>query len=128
MPYRFQPLYDLVLVRQATAAKFSPGGLEIPDSAMRAPNSGWVVERGEGILLPHGGLNELQVKVGDRVLFPQGAGYPVELELGDGFVYLILRENELLGTIHPIVVPAEPSAPAEGGEAPPEAKVPATVG
>jgi len=72
------------------------GGLYIPDTAKEKPQEGEVIAVGNGKVLENGTKTELDVKVGDRILFGKYAGSEVKLE---GEEYLILREDDVLGVI-----------------------------
>lgn len=89
-----QPLYDRVLVRRKKDEEKTAGGLYIPDAAKDKAQTGDVIAVGEGRISTTGELNPLRVKKGDVVFFGKYAG----TEAGED--YVILREDDILGTIN----------------------------
>jgi len=90
-----RPLYDRIVVKRLDdSSDKTAGGIYIPDSAKEKPQKGEVVAAGKGKRLEDGTLAELDVKVGDTVLFGKYSGSEVA-SLGDDF--LIMREDEVLG-------------------------------
>ena len=71
--------------------------LYIPDSAKEKPQEGEVVAVGKGKRLEDGTIAELDVKVGDRILFGKYSGSDFKL---DGKEYMIMREDEILGILN----------------------------
>src|SRR4029450_6993108 len=90
------PLPDRVIVRRIEEQEQMRGGLYIPDTAKEKPQEAEVIAVGNGKVLENGTKLELEVKVGDRVLFGKYSGSEVKL---DGEEYLILREDDILGVI-----------------------------
>ena len=68
----------------------------IPDSAAEKPEQGEVIAVGTGRLLQDGTQRELQLKVGDQVLFGKYAGQTVKV---DGEELLVMREEDVMGVI-----------------------------
>lgn len=91
-----QPLADRVVVRPATEGEEMRGGLYIPDTAKEKPSQGEVIAIGPGRLSEDGTRLELDVAVGDKVLYGKYSGTDVTL---DGVEYLILRESDILAVI-----------------------------
>jgi chaperonin GroES len=89
-----QPLYDRVLVRRKKDEEKTAGGLYIPDAAKDKAQTGDVIAVGEGRISTNGDINPLRIKKGDVVFF----GKYVGTEAGDD--YVILREDDILGTIN----------------------------
>ena len=90
-----RPLYDRVVVKADRRKRTMKGGIIIPDSAKEKPQEGEVVAVGKGKRLEDGKLVPLDVKVGDRILFGKYSGSDIKL---DGDEYLIMREDEVLGS------------------------------
>ncbi len=90
-----RPLYDRVLVKRLESDSTSAGGIIIPDNAKEKPLEGEIVAAGKGKVLEDGSIREMQVSVGDKVLFAKYAETEVKLE---GENYLLLREDDLLAT------------------------------
>ena len=91
-----RPLFDRILVKRSQEATKSAGGLFLPETAKDKPAEGEVLAVGGGKLRDDGGVSELLVKVGDRVVFGKYAGTEIKL---DGEERLILREEDILGVL-----------------------------
>ena len=91
-----KPLHDRVVIKRMEEEKVSAGGIVIPDSATEKPIRGEVVAVGTGKALDNGSVRELQVKVGDKVLFGKYSGTEVKI---DGTEYLVVREDDLFAII-----------------------------
>jgi chaperonin GroES len=96
MATKIRPLNDRIIVRRVEEQEQMRGGLYIPDTAKEKPQEGEVIAVGNGKLLNDGKRIEIDIAVGDRVLFGKYAGTEVKL---DGEEYLILREDDVLGVI-----------------------------
>lgn len=93
---KVRPLYDRVIVKRVEAEQTTKGGLIIPDTAKEKPIEGEIVAVGNGKILDDGGVRNLEVKAGDRVLFGKYSGTEIKL---DGEEHLILREDEILAVV-----------------------------
>ncbi len=93
---KIRPLGDRLLVKRVEEQTKTAGGILIPDNAKEKPAEGNVMAVGPGKVLPNGRLREMEVKVGDTVLFGKYGGTEVKL---DGVDYIILREEDVLGII-----------------------------
>jgi len=92
-----KPLHDRVLVKRIDSDKEEvKGGIVIPDTAKEKPQEGEVIAVGNGKILDTGTRLNLEVKVGDRILFGKYAGTEVKI---DDREFLIMREEEILGII-----------------------------
>jgi chaperonin GroES len=91
-----RPLADRILVTRVAETEKTRGGIIIPDSAKERPLEGKVIAVGSGKRLEDGTLVNLDVKVGDRLLFGKYAGTEIKV---DGVEHIILREDEVLGII-----------------------------
>ena len=96
MATRVRPLQDRVIVKRVEEQeKRSTGGIIIPDTAKEKPQEGKVVAVGPG-RREEGKVLNLDVKVGDRILFGKYSGTEIKL---DGEEHLILREEDILGVV-----------------------------
>ena len=91
-----QPLGDKVVVERDESLETTAGGIFLPDSAKDKPSRGTIVAVGTGKLLDDGSRGELQVKVGDRVLFTSYA--PETISINDD-EYLLMSEGDILAVI-----------------------------
>ncbi len=93
---KIRPLHDRVVVRRLESETTSAGGIVIPDSAKEKPSQGEVVAVGKGKQLEAGGIQEMDVKVGDKVLFAKYSGS--EVKIGDEEL-LVMREEDIMGVV-----------------------------
>ncbi len=92
----FRPLHDRILVRRIEAEEKTAGGIIIPDTAKEKPQEGEVLAVGPGARDDSGKLTELDVRVGDRILFGKWSGTEIRLEGQD---LLIMKESDVMGVI-----------------------------
>ena len=93
---KIKPLADRVVVKPLEEAEQKKGSIIIPDTAKEKPQQGEIVAVGPGKLTEDGKRVELEVKVGDKVLYGKYSGTEVTIEGED---YLILRESDVLAVI-----------------------------
>jgi len=93
---KVKPLADRVVVKPLEEAEQMRGGLYIPDTAKEKPQQGEVVAVGPGKVTDDGKRIDLELKVGDKVLYGKYSGTEVTL---DDSQYLILRESDVLAVI-----------------------------
>ncbi|HDH13571.1 MAG TPA: co-chaperone GroES [Nitrospirae bacterium] len=92
----FKPLKDRLLVKYSEEPEKSSGGIYIPETAKEKPQRGEVVAAGPGRVTDDGKLQKMEIKVGDIVLFEKYSGSKINI---DDQEYLIIREDDILGTI-----------------------------
>jgi chaperonin GroES len=92
----FRPLGDRVLVKRVKEEEKTKGGIIIPDTAQEKPQEGEVVAVGPGARDEDGERIEMDVKVGDKILFGKWSGTEVKV---DGDELLIMKESDILGVI-----------------------------
>jgi chaperonin GroES len=92
-----KPLGDRVVVEREEAKDTTAGGIVLPDTAKDKPQKGKVIAVGDGRITKDGKRRELQVKVGEQVLFTSYAGEEFKLD-GDNKV-LLMREEDILAVI-----------------------------
>lgn len=91
-----KPLSDRVIVKVLEADEKTASGIVIPDKAKEKPQEGKVMAVGTGKVLDNGTKTEMEVKVGDKVIFSRYAGTEVKV---DGEEYLILRQDDILALV-----------------------------
>ncbi len=91
-----RPLHDRVIVRRLEEERKTTSGIVIPDSATEKPDQGEILAVGKGKVGDDGKLRELEVKVGDKVLFGKYSGQAVKVE---GEELLVMREEDIMGVI-----------------------------
>ncbi len=92
----FRPLHDRVLVKRVKEEEKSKGGIIIPETAQEKPQEGEVVAVGPGARDEDGERIEMDVQVGDRILFGKWSGTEVKI---DGDELLIMKESDIMGVI-----------------------------
>ena len=90
---KVKPLADRVVVKALEETETMRGGLYIPDTAKEKPQQGEVVAVGPGKLSDEGKRIDMELKVGDKVLYGKYSGTEVTV---DNEQYLILRESDVL--------------------------------
>ena len=90
-----KPLGDRIVLESIEKEEKTASGIVLPDTAKEKPQEGRVVAVGTG-RWENGQKIELEVKVGDRVIFSKYAG--TEVKVGDK-EYLILRESDVLAIV-----------------------------
>ena len=93
---KIQPLYDRLLIQRVEEEAKTKGGIFIPDAAKEKPQQGRVIAAGRGRVLEDGNVRDLDVALGDRVLFERHAGTEFRL---DGEQHLIIREDDVLAIL-----------------------------
>ena len=90
------PLDDRLIVQLAERERKTAGGLFIPDTVADVSGNleGVVVAAGRGHLDKKGRIRPMDVKVGDRVIFPQYSGNKIDIP---GTDVVILRESDVMG-------------------------------
>ena len=91
-----RPLHDRVIVKRVEEERTTPGGIVIPDSAAEKPIKGEVLAVGNGKILEDGSKRELDVKVGDKVLFGKYSGTEVKVAEEE---LLVMREDDIMAII-----------------------------
>jgi len=91
-----QPLDDRIVIRRLEAEEKTAGGILLPDNAKEKPQRGEILAVGPGKQLDNGKRAELEVKIGDQVLFGKYSG--TEVKVG-GEDVLIMRESDLLAKL-----------------------------
>ena len=93
---KFQPLEDRVLIQPLEATERTSGGIILPDTAKEKPQRGKVVAVGPGKSLKTGKRAEMNLRVGDEVVYGKYSG--TEIDLGaDTFV--VVRESDVLAVV-----------------------------
>ncbi len=86
---KLKPIMGKVIVERVEKEEVKEGGIIIPDTAKEKPLEGIVVAVDEN-------EEDLQVKVGDKVLFAKYSGNEVEFE---GKEYIVMNPDDILAII-----------------------------
>lgn len=89
------PLFDRVVIKPTAETEKTKGGILLPNSAQEKPQTGVVVAVGSGLNLD-GEQVQMQVKVGDKVIFSKYAGSEFKLEEE---TFILVRQTELLAVL-----------------------------
>jgi chaperonin GroES len=90
-----KPIGDRIVVRREVAEEKTAGGILLPDTAKNKPQRGAVLAVGPGKLKPDGTRAEMQLKVGDKVLFTSWAGDEFKGRAADGDI-LLMHEGDVM--------------------------------
>jgi chaperonin GroES len=91
-----KPLGDRVVVEPIEQDEITAGGIMLPDTAKEKPQEGKILAVGPGNRNDAGERVELDVAVGDIVLYAKYAGTEIKL---DGEKVLVLRESDILAIV-----------------------------
>ena len=90
----FKPLGNRVVVEPLEGEEqMSAAGIYLPETAKEKPQEGKVVAVGPGRITDDGKRVEMEIQVGDTVIYSKYAG--TEYKEGDT-EYLVLREDDIL--------------------------------
>jgi len=93
---QIKPLADRVVVKPLEETEQMKGGLYIPDTAKEKPQQGEVVAVGPGRVSDEGKRIDVELTVGDKVIYGKYSG--TEVTVGDDEL-LILRESDVLAVV-----------------------------
>lgn len=94
---KYQPLYDVVIIKPDAKEEKSAGGIIIPDAVDEKDfQHGTVVAVGDGRLMRDGALRKLAVSIDQKVLFNKVGCVEVPI---DGEKHFIGREENLIALI-----------------------------
>ena len=88
-----KPLGDRVIIKVLEEEEKTSSGIVLPDQAKEKPQEGEIKAVGPGRVLDDGKRMEMDVKVGDKVVYSKYAGTEIKI---DGEEYLILRRDDIL--------------------------------
>ncbi len=92
---KIQPLFDRIVVKQQEAQKVTSSGIILADAEKDRPQIAEVVAVGQGGIVD-GHEIVMQLKVGDKIIYPKYAGNEFKL---DGQDYIILRQSDVLAKL-----------------------------
>ena len=98
MATKIKPLGDRVVIKPTPKEEISKGGIVLPDTAKEKPQDGKIVAVGPGKLTEDGKRIDMEVKVGDKVIYSKYAGTEVKV---DDEEIIILRESDILAKRSP---------------------------
>ncbi len=99
MSLKLRPLADRVVVKPLEREETTKSGIVLPDTAKEKPQEGLIEAVGNGKYNEQTGQRvELDVKVGDRVIYAKYSGSEIKIDDQD---YLILSERDVLAVVTP---------------------------
>ena len=93
---KIRPLHDRVVLKRLEGEEKTKSGIIILEFVKEKPQEGEIIAAGNGKILDDGSIRNLDVKVGDKVLFSKYAGTEIKI---DGEELLMMREDDILGII-----------------------------
>jgi chaperonin GroES len=96
MSLNLKPLGDRLVVMPLEDEEVTPSGIVLPETAKEKPQKGEVLSVGPGARDDDGKRIEMDVSVGDKVLFAKYGGTEIKM---DGDKLLILRESDVLAIL-----------------------------
>lgn len=89
------PLGDRVVLKQLEAEETTKSGIVLPGNAQEKPQQAEVIAVGPGGIVD-GKEVEMQVAVGDKVIYSKYAGTEVKLESEE---YIVVRQNDIVAKV-----------------------------
>lgn len=96
MSMNLKPLGDRLIVKPIEQEEMTAAGIVLPETAKEKPQKGEILAAGPGGRDDSGDRIEMEVSVGDTVLFAKYAGTEIKVE---GDKLLILRESDILAIV-----------------------------
>ena len=93
---QLKPLGSNVIVKPTPREEMTKSGIVLPDTAKERPQEGSILAVGPGRTLDNGSREEIEVAVGQKVLFQKYAG--TEFKLDDDEL-LILKHGDILAIV-----------------------------
>lgn len=90
-----KPLGDRIVIKRLEAEETTKSGIIVTGTAKERPQEAKVMAVGPGLMVD-GKRTEMEVKVGDKVLYSKYAGTEVKFE---GEEYTILRQEDILAVV-----------------------------
>lgn len=96
MTTNLKPLGDRLVIEPVEQEEMTASGLVLPETAKEKPQKGTILAAGPGRRDDDGKRVELDVAVGDVVLYAKYAGTEIKV---DGKKLLILKESDVLAIV-----------------------------
>ena len=92
---KLSPLGDRVVLKQLETEETTKSGIVLPGNAQEKPQQAEVVAVGPGGVVD-GKEVEMQVSVGDKVIYSKYAGTEVKLEDEE---FIVVRQNDIVAVV-----------------------------
>jgi len=93
---KLRPLGDRVVIQPVAREEMTKSGIVLPDTAKEKPQEGIILAAGPGRILDDGKREEMDVKVGDRVLYSKYAGTEFKVDSDE---LLIVKQSDILAIV-----------------------------
>ena len=93
---QLKPLGDRLVVKPTPREEMTKSGIVLPDTAKERPQEGTILAVGTGRTLDNGSREEIEVAVGQKVLFQKYAGTEFKLDEDE---ILILSQKDVLAVL-----------------------------
>lgn len=92
-----KPIFDNIVVKKISMEEKTKSGIVLPDTIDKEkPQQGEVIAVGTGKILDNGTRSQMEVVVGNKVLFRKYA--PDEIKI-DGEEYLVMTQTDVIAII-----------------------------
>ena len=92
---KLAPLGDRVVLKHLEAEETTKSGIVLPGNAQEKPQQAEIIAVGPGGIVD-GKEVEMQVAVGDKVIYSKYAGTEVKL---DGEEFIVVRQNDIVAKV-----------------------------
>jgi chaperonin GroES len=93
---KLRPLGDRLVIKPTPREEMTKSGIVLPDTAKEKPQEGQVLAVGPGRILDDGTRSQMDVAVGQKVLYAKYAGTEFKVE---GEELLIISEKDILAIV-----------------------------
>jgi chaperonin GroES len=93
---KLKPLGSNVIVKPTPREEMTKSGIVLPDTAKERPQEGSILAVGPGRTLDSGSREEIEVAIGQKVLFQKYAGTEFKLDEDE---LLILKHGDILAIV-----------------------------
>jgi chaperonin GroES len=90
------PLHDRIVIRPVVQEEVLASGIVIPDTAKEKPQQGEAIAVGPGRLDDNGKRIQMDVQVGDRVLYAKYTGQEVKIDQEE---LIVIAEKDVLAKV-----------------------------
>jgi chaperonin GroES len=94
--HKLVPLHDRIVIRPVVQEEVLASGIVIPDTAKEKPQQGDIIAVGPGRLDDDGKRIQMDVRIGDRVLYAKYTGQEVKIDQEE---LIVLSEKDVLAKV-----------------------------
>ena len=93
---KLRPLGDRLVIKPTPREEMTKSGIVLPDTAKEKPQEGEILAVGPGRILDDGSRSQMDVAVGQKVLYAKYAGTEFKVESEE---LLIISEKDILAIV-----------------------------